>query len=62
MIDDLPVATLLLIEDVDCVFKESRTTTGDTGVTLSGLLNAVRRRQFTRGQGALPHDQSSGTT
>ncbi len=41
MIDDLPVATLLLIEDVDCVFKDSRSTTGDTGVTLSGLLNAL---------------------
>jgi hypothetical protein len=41
LIDDLPVATLLLIEDVDCVFKDSRSTTGDTGVTLSGLLNAL---------------------
>jgi chaperone BCS1 len=41
MVDDLPVATLLLIEDVDCVFKESRSTTGDTGATLSGLLNAL---------------------
>jgi chaperone BCS1 len=41
MVDELPVATVLLIEDVDCVFKESRTTNGDTGVTLSGLLNAL---------------------
>jgi chaperone BCS1 len=41
MVDELPVATLLLIEDVDCAFKESRTTSGDTGVTLSGLLNAL---------------------
>lgn len=41
MVDDLPVGTLLLIEDVDCAFKESRSTTGDTGVTLSGLLNAL---------------------
>jgi chaperone BCS1 len=41
MVDDLPIATILLIEDVDCVFKNSRSTTADTGVTLSGLLNAL---------------------
>jgi mitochondrial chaperone BCS1 len=41
LVDDLPIATVLLIEDVDCVFKESRGTSGDTGVTLSGLLNAL---------------------
>jgi mitochondrial chaperone BCS1 len=41
VVDDLPVGTLLLIEDVDCAFKESRSTTSDTGVTLSGLLNAL---------------------
>jgi chaperone BCS1 len=41
LIDALPVATLLLIEDVDCVFKDERTTTSETGVTLSGLLNAL---------------------
>ena len=41
MIDALPVATLLLIEDVDCVFKDQRTTNSETGVTLSGLLNAL---------------------
>ena len=41
LIDALPVATLLLIEDVDCVFKDQRTTNGETGVTLSGLLNAL---------------------
>ena len=41
MVDDLPVATILLIEDVDCVFKENRGTSSDTGVTLSGLLNAL---------------------
>jgi chaperone BCS1 len=41
MIDALPVATLLLIEDVDCVFKDQRNTTSETGVTLSGLLNAL---------------------
>ena len=32
---------MLLIEDVDCVFKTERTTTDQTGVTLSGLLNAL---------------------
>jgi mitochondrial chaperone BCS1 len=41
LINELPVATVILIEDVDCVFKERRTTTTDTGVTLSGLLNAL---------------------
>ncbi len=39
--DALPAATLLLIEDIDCVFKEHRTTDVQTGVTLSGLLNAL---------------------
>jgi mitochondrial chaperone BCS1 len=32
---------LLLIEDVDCVFKAERLTAEQTGVTLSGLLNAL---------------------
>ena len=41
LVDALPPATLLLIEDVDCVFKTERTTTDQTGVTLSGLLNAL---------------------
>ena len=41
LVDALPPATLLLIEDVDCVFKTERTTTEQTGVTLSGLLNAL---------------------
>lgn len=41
LVDDLPAATLLLIEDVDCVFKEKRATDVQTGVTLSGLLNAL---------------------
>jgi len=41
LVDSLPPATLLLIEDVDCVFKSERTTTDQTGVTLSGLLNAL---------------------
>jgi chaperone BCS1 len=41
LIDSLPLATILLIEDVDCVFKGKRETTQDTGVTLSGLLNAL---------------------
>jgi chaperone BCS1 len=41
LVDGLPVATILLIEDVDCIFKERRTTDVQTGVTLSGLLNAL---------------------
>jgi chaperone BCS1 len=41
LVDALPAATLLLIEDVDCIFKERRTTDVQTGVTLSGLLNAL---------------------
>jgi chaperone BCS1 len=41
LVDALPLATILLIEDVDCVFKGKRETTQDTGVTLSGLLNAL---------------------
>ena len=36
-----PAATLLLIEDIDCVFKDHRATEIHTGVTLSGLLNAL---------------------
>lgn len=41
LVDALPPATILLIEDVDCVFKTERTTSDQTGVTLSGLLNAL---------------------
>ncbi|QEH35308.1 putative ATPase YjoB [Aquisphaera giovannonii] len=41
LVDALPPATLLLIEDVDCVFKTERATSDQTGVTLSGLLNAL---------------------
>ena len=41
LVDALPPATVLLIEDVDCVFKTERTTSDQTGVTLSGLLNAL---------------------
>jgi chaperone BCS1 len=41
LVDALPTGTLLLIEDVDCVFKEHRSTDAHTGVTLSGLLNAL---------------------
>jgi len=41
LVDALPAATILLIEDVDCVFKEKRSTNGEIGVTLSGLLNAL---------------------
>lgn len=41
MVDALPPSTILLIEDVDCAFKTERTTGDQTGVTLSGLLNAL---------------------
>jgi chaperone BCS1 len=41
LVDSLPPATVLLIEDVDCVFKTERATNDQTGVTLSGLLNAL---------------------
>jgi len=41
MVDSVPPATILLIEDVDCVFKTARSTNEQTGVTLSGLLNAL---------------------
>ncbi len=41
LVDALPPATVLLIEDVDCVFKSERLTNEQTGVTLSGLLNAL---------------------
>ena len=41
LVDALPAATLLLIEDVDCVFKEHRSAEIHTGVTFSGLLNAL---------------------
>ncbi len=41
LVDALPAATLLLIEDVDCIFKERRATDVQTGVTLSGILNAI---------------------
>ncbi len=41
LIDGLPAAALLLIEDIDCAFKDWRNTAAATGVTLSGLLNAL---------------------
>ncbi len=41
VVDALPPAPLLLIEDADCVFKSERLTSEQTGVTLSGLLNAL---------------------
>jgi mitochondrial chaperone BCS1 len=41
LVDALPAATILLIEDVDCVLKEKRETNDVTRVTLSGLLNAL---------------------
>ena len=41
MVDALPAAALLLIEDIDCAFNEKRSATGTSGITLSGLLNAL---------------------
>ena len=41
LIDGLPAAALLLIEDIDCAFKDWRNTAAAAGVTLSGLLNAL---------------------
>ncbi|MFO0959471.1 MAG: AAA family ATPase [Isosphaeraceae bacterium] len=41
VVDSLPVGAMLLIEDVDCAFGPKRKTGDETGVTLSGLLNAL---------------------
>jgi chaperone BCS1 len=41
LIDGLPAAALLLIEDIDCAFRVDRNTNVSSGVTLSGLLNAL---------------------
>jgi mitochondrial chaperone BCS1 len=41
LIDGLPASALLLIEDIDCAFKDWRNTDTAAGVTLSGLLNAL---------------------
>jgi mitochondrial chaperone BCS1 len=41
LVNGLPAAALLLIEDIDCAFKDWRDTTAASGVTLSGLLNAL---------------------
>src|SRR5262249_9745714 len=41
LVDGLPAAALLLIEDIDCAFKDYRNTSVASGVTLSGLLNAL---------------------
>jgi chaperone BCS1 len=41
LIDGLPPSALLLIEDIDCAFKDWRKTDTASGVTLSGLLNAL---------------------
>ena len=46
LVDALPPATLLLIEDVDCVFKTERITTEQTGVTLSGSAQRPGRREL----------------
>jgi len=41
LVDGLPATAVLLIEDIDCAFKECRDTTIASGITLSGLLNAL---------------------
>jgi chaperone BCS1 len=41
LVDGLPTGTILLIEDVDCAFGPKRAVAEETGVTLSGLLNAL---------------------
>lgn len=41
LVDNLPKGSALLIEDVDCAFATNRSSKGETGVTLSGLLNAL---------------------
>ncbi|MGE3821873.1 MAG: AAA family ATPase, partial [Isosphaeraceae bacterium] len=41
LVDNLPSGTALLIEDVDCAFGPARASSLETGVTLSGLLNAL---------------------
>ncbi len=41
LVDSLPKGTVLLIEDIDCAFRTKREAAEETGVTLSGLLNAL---------------------
>jgi chaperone BCS1 len=41
MVDGLPATALLLIEDIDCALKDWRNTSNSSGVTMSGLLNAL---------------------
>jgi chaperone BCS1 len=41
LVNALPPAAVLLIEDIDCAFQAKRTTEQTAGVTMSGLLNAI---------------------
>jgi chaperone BCS1 len=41
LVDSLPPATILLLEDVDCAFGAKRKADEANGVTMSGLLNAL---------------------
>lgn len=41
LMSSIPVNSIVLIEDVDCVFKERQKVDGKEGITFSGLLNAV---------------------
>ena len=41
LVDALPPGAVLLVEDVDCAFGPKRAAAEETGVTMSGLLNAL---------------------
>ena len=41
LVDALPAGCILLMEDIDCAFGPKREAAEETGVTLSGLLNAL---------------------
>lgn len=41
LVDALPAGSVLLVEDIDCAFGPKREAAEATGVTLSGLLNAL---------------------
>ena len=46
MVDDLPVAAMLLIEDVDCAFKDCRNTTGAYGRHLERAAQCTGRSEL----------------
>ena len=61
LVDGLPAAALLLIEDIDCAFKDCRNTTITSGVTLSGLLNALDGVSSRERKSVIPDHQSPRT-